>query len=297
MRELNVSSISLQLARNPEPNLSLCRPNHPFLKIAALEDESNKLLEECITTLFTSDSADLVSAIVSSLATLLKARPQYAKLIITSLTNWSPAALAGQSERQIKSVEKVVRLTLMHLMRCVARTFMIRREDVLTVGCRRRSTHGSAYQAQINDFLSQQATRMAQAAAEAQRRKDEEASKKRQLLASQIDEQQVKRRRLNPSVDVVRLFSAANPSFDRHPPSIANLPLETVVASLVATLQNVSDPALATAIEASVPRQHSKTFGLTTVTWAGCATAAAGERNSNTARGHAKAGGACRRSA
>lgn len=92
---------------------------------------------------------------------------------------------------------------------------------------------------------------MAQAAAEAQRRKDEEASKKRQLLASQIDEQQVKRRRLNPSVDAVRLFSAANPAFERPPPSIADLPLETVVSSLIATLQNVSDPALATAIEAS----------------------------------------------
>ncbi|BGO91177.1 hypothetical protein NBRC10512_005729 [Rhodotorula toruloides] len=218
-----------RLARNPEPNLSLCRPNHPFLKIAALEDESNKLLEECITTLFTSNSADLVSAIVSSLATLLKNRPQYAKLVITSLTNWSPAALAGQSARQIKSVEKVLRLALMHLM---------------------RSTHGSAYQSQITDFLNQQATRMAQAAAEAQRRKDEEASKKRQLLASQIDEQQVKRRRLNPSVDAVRLFSAANPAFERPPPSIADLPLETVVSSLIATLQNVSDPALATAIEA-----------------------------------------------
>ncbi|BGO96476.1 hypothetical protein NBRC10513v2_003408 [Rhodotorula toruloides] len=230
-----------RLARNPEPNLSLCRPNHPFLKIAALEDESNKLLEECVTTLFTSNSADLVSAIVSSLATLLKNRPQYAKLVITSLTNWSPAALAGQSVRQIKSVEKVVRLTLMHLM---------------------RSTHGSAYRSQITDSLNQQATRMAQAAAEAQRRKDEEASKKRQLLASQIDEQQVKRRRLNPSMDAVRLFSAANPAFERPPPSIADLPLETVVTSLVATLQNVSDPALATAIEA-VRRQLPASEALT----------------------------------
>lgn len=100
--------------------MSLVRANHPFLKIAALEDEANKLLGECITTLFTSASPDLVGAVVASLATLVKARPQYVQLVVTSLTNWTPAALVGQGAAQVKSVEKVVRISLSHLVKCVS---------------------------------------------------------------------------------------------------------------------------------------------------------------------------------
>lgn len=94
------------------------------MKVAVLEDESNKLLEECITTLFTSPEADLVSAIVTSLITLIKSRPQYAQLVITSLTNWTPAALPSRNAVQVKSVEKVVKLSLQHLLKYVYRSSM-----------------------------------------------------------------------------------------------------------------------------------------------------------------------------
>ncbi|GAA5942275.1 hypothetical protein JCM10213_004118 [Rhodosporidiobolus nylandii] len=216
---------------NAEPNLSLCRPNHPFLKIAQLEDESNKLIEECITTLFTSPSADLVSALVTSLSALVKTRPQFAKLIITSLTNWSPAALAGQSATQIKSVEKVVRLSLQHLL---------------------KNSHATSYQPQIQAFLAQQAQRMEAAAAQARLQREEEASKKRALLSSQID-QQAKRRRLNSSagvVDATRAFAAANPNPGQQVLPVADLPLDKVVEGVITALQNVAPSAFTAAIEA-----------------------------------------------
>jgi len=108
---------NLQLARSQEPNLSLCRPNHPFLKIALLEEEASKLLEESITSLFTTTNADLVSALTTSLTALIKVRNQFTKLVVTALTNWAPNALSGSGYPQIKSVEKVIKLSLSHLLK------------------------------------------------------------------------------------------------------------------------------------------------------------------------------------
>ncbi|GAA5855379.1 hypothetical protein JCM8547_009056 [Rhodosporidiobolus lusitaniae] len=213
---------------NVEPNLSLCRPNHPFLKFATLEDEANKLLEECITTLFTSSVPDLLSALVTTLASLVKSRPQFGKLVMTSLTNWSPAAMVGQNATQIKSVEKVVRLSLTHLL---------------------KNNHASAFSTQITDFLHQQGTRMEKAAAQAKQQREEEASKKRQLLPSEIDHQ-AKRRRLNCNVDVVQAFSASHHLPLHAIPAAADLPVNVVVEAIVAVLQGTSPSAFSSAIEA-----------------------------------------------
>ncbi|GAA5867661.1 hypothetical protein JCM1840_006647 [Sporobolomyces johnsonii] len=220
-----------RLARTAEPNLSLCRPNHPFLKIAQLEDEANKLLEECITTLFTSPSPDLVSALATSLTTLVKARPAFVNLVVTALTNWTPAALAGQGFTQIKSVEKVVRISLTHLL---------------------KNSLANAFQSQITNFLAQQATRMDLAALDARKKREEDASKKRQLLSTQIDEHATKRRRLNPSVDLVRAFGAANPNAAALAavPTATDAQLETAVDVLLTVYQNLSDQALKAAIDA-----------------------------------------------
>lgn len=119
----------LQLQRTAEPNISMCRANHPFLKLGALEDEANKLLEECITLLFTSDIPDLVSALVNSLTALLKSRPTFASLIITAFSNWTPAALVECTATEIRSVEKTVKISLTHLLKYVLLSFV---SDVLT---------------------------------------------------------------------------------------------------------------------------------------------------------------------
>jgi symplekin len=108
-----------QLQRTAEPNLSLCRPSHPFLRSSVLEDEANKLLEELITTLFTSPIPDLVSAVTTTLSVLVKMRPMFANLIITALSNWTPAALGEHSNTAVRSVEKTVRISLTHLLKFV----------------------------------------------------------------------------------------------------------------------------------------------------------------------------------
>ncbi|GAA5964456.1 hypothetical protein JCM8115_006320 [Rhodotorula mucilaginosa] len=217
-----------RLARSAEPNISLCRPNHPFLKVSILEEEANKLLEECVTTLFTSSEPDLVAAIVSSLVALVKSRQQFAQLIVTSLTNWSPAAMASRSAAQVKSVEKVVRLSLQHLV---------------------KTPQGSPFATQISAFLAQQATRMEKAAEESKRKAEAEATRKRQALADQLQsQQQNKRRRLNPTNEVARLFAASNPEGIARVQSVAALPHAAVVDLLVSALQGVAPSTLTEAI-------------------------------------------------
>jgi symplekin len=44
----------LQLQNKNDPNLSFCPADHPFIQVAKLESEGQKLLEGVITILFTS---------------------------------------------------------------------------------------------------------------------------------------------------------------------------------------------------------------------------------------------------
>lgn len=100
-----------------EPNLAMVRANHSVLKTAQLEDEANKLLEECVTALFTSTVPDVIAAIAAAVTQLVKARPAIANLVVTALVHWSPAALGACSASQVKSVEKTVRIALTHLLK------------------------------------------------------------------------------------------------------------------------------------------------------------------------------------
>ncbi len=102
-----------------EPNLALVRPNHSVLKTGALQDEANKLLEELITALYTTTTPDIIAAIAAAVTQLVKLRPSFAQLVVTALANWSPGALvaAGCSPSQIKSVEKIVKASLNHLLK------------------------------------------------------------------------------------------------------------------------------------------------------------------------------------
>ena len=100
-----------------EPDLSLCPSHHPFLRPQSLEDEANKLLEQSIRFLFTSNRPDVVSAIINALSFLVKIRSSLANLIVTSFTNWSTDGLLGQTATQIRGVEKTLRIALAHIFR------------------------------------------------------------------------------------------------------------------------------------------------------------------------------------
>ncbi|GAA5843863.1 hypothetical protein JCM5353_007394 [Sporobolomyces roseus] len=238
-----------RLARSQEPNLSLCRPNHPFLKIALLEEEASKLLEESITTLFTTTNPDLVSALTTSLTALIKVRNQFTKLVVTALTNWAPNALTGSGYSQVKSVEKVIKLSLSHLL---------------------KTSHASAYQQQINQFLSTQAQRLEAASLADRQKRDSETSRKRQLAPSSSSSSlpsttvpssstlpfeipsTTKRRKLNPGVDLIRAFGAANLDLNANlaaTPVAAGFPLEVVVDLLVKTFEGTPEAVLKRAME------------------------------------------------
>ncbi|GAA5940115.1 RNA-processing protein PTA1 [Sporobolomyces koalae] len=232
--------------QSQEPNLSLCRPSHPFLKVALLEEEASKLLEEAITALFTTTHADLISALVTSLTALIKIRNQFTKLVVTALTNWAPTTLTGQSYSQIKSVEKVIRISLAHLL---------------------RTSHASAYQTQINQFLSVQGVRL-EAASVAERQRRDESSRKRALASTASTPSTstgtspanlpfevpsaAKRRKLNPGVDLLRAFGAANldPNVNLAATPVAtDLPLPVVVDLVFRTFESVPNAVVSRAIE------------------------------------------------
>lgn len=241
--------------------MALVRPHHPFLNPAQLEDESNKLLEECITALYTSRVPSLISSITSASVNLVKARPALSNLILTALTNWSPAALADQSNLQVRSVEKLIRASLTHLVKWVARTLLrINRPNADSLSAN-RSGHGNAFSTQINDFLASQSARMEQAIFDARQQKDQEASRKRQTMSDQIASS-AKRRRLDstPGSDA-QIFSAPdNPlsTFDA-----TTLPLPVVIDVLVATFQTINDTSLSSAIEVRKTFPKGRDAGLT----------------------------------
>lgn len=93
---------------------------------------------------------------------LVKARPTLASTILAALNNWAPSSISTCSYTQIRSVEKTLRLALIHLL---------------------RSGQVNAFASQINDCLHRQEQRMRHAADLERRRKEEEASLKRQRIA------------------------------------------------------------------------------------------------------------------
>lgn len=62
----------------------------------------------------------MISAIVNSWSSLAKQRPSQLQLIISALAGWRPSAISSFPYATVRSVEKAVRLLLIHLSRYVA---------------------------------------------------------------------------------------------------------------------------------------------------------------------------------
>ncbi|SJL03526.1 related to Symplekin [Armillaria ostoyae] len=153
-----------RLQNKNDPNISFCPPDHPFISVPKLESEGQKLLENVITILFSSQNVDILSAVLNSWASLTKLRPAMTPVVIGTLKQWTPAALGGLSASSVKSVEKAIRILLIHIS---------------------RHPNNAQYGAQINEIISQQAVRMERAVIEEKKRKAAQASgidtKKRSL--------------------------------------------------------------------------------------------------------------------
>ncbi|TCD69615.1 hypothetical protein EIP91_006840 [Steccherinum ochraceum] len=205
-----------RLQNKNDPNLSMCPTDHPFMPVAVLEGEGVKMLESIITLLYTSTNPDLVTAIINSWSQLVKLRPALVELVISSLSSWTPASLASLPAAHIKSVEKAVRILLMHIS---------------------RTPQGQPYTAQIQAALANQGARMDKAAADEKQRKANAAAdltRKRAPSSSATPTgPDAKRVKLEPNA------SSFLSTFD-----FSTLPATLVTELIVSNLQVFSDAAL-----------------------------------------------------
>ncbi|KIK99799.1 hypothetical protein PAXRUDRAFT_822333 [Paxillus rubicundulus Ve08.2h10] len=230
-----------RLQNKNDPGIASIPADHPFMSAAALEAEGMKLLENVITILYTSQSTDILTAVLNSWSNLVKQRPTLVQLVVSSLASWTPAALTGLSASSVKSVEKSIRILLIHLS---------------------RGPHGSAFGAHINEALSHQAARMERASAEEKARKAAvaatatEATKKRPLPAGPAADQPTDPKRFKVEVD----NSAANSATFLAAFDFTTLPIALITDLIVANLQAFTEPALL-----NVVQTYRQSRGLPTV--------------------------------
>ncbi|KAI0272578.1 Symplekin tight junction protein C terminal-domain-containing protein [Gloeopeniophorella convolvens] len=217
-----------RLQNKNDPNLAMVPGDHPFLNAAALETEGVALLQRLITDLYTKQNPDLLSAILNSWSNLVKLRPGFVQIVVSSLTLWTPAPLQGLPHSTIKSVEKSVRILLTHIS---------------------RSPAGTNFAREISEALAKQSQRMEQAASEERARKaaaaqaQAEARKRPPSTSAAPGEADAKRQKLepDPTTDATALLAA----FD-----FTSLPAALISELIVANLQVFSEEALQARVSA-----------------------------------------------
>ncbi|PSR72823.1 hypothetical protein PHLCEN_2v11320 [Hermanssonia centrifuga] len=200
------------------------------MSVPALEAEGLKLLEGVITILYTSQNTDILSSILNSWSSLTKQRPALVELVVSTLASWTPAKLAGLPAFSIKSVEKGVRILLMHIM---------------------RGPQGAQFGGQIQAALATQAQRMEAAAIEEKQRKLAvvESRKRPPSAIPTTDTPDTKRQKL--VADTSSPSATFLSGFD-----FTSLPASLVTDLIVANLQAFSEPALIGLVQAY---RHGKT--------------------------------------
>ncbi|TBU30651.1 Symplekin tight junction protein C terminal-domain-containing protein [Dichomitus squalens] len=212
-----------RLQNKDDPNLNMVPSDHPFISVQALEQEGLKLLEGVITTLYTSNNPDMLSAILNSWANLIKRRPALVELVVSTLVQWTPVKLEGQPASVIRSAEKTIRILLTHIS---------------------RTPQGHPFVGQIQSALAAQAARMEQAVAEekARRAAAAEASKKRTTTATPVTEAPESKR---PKLEHEPVPALGAGGFD-----FSALPATLVTDLIVANLQAHTENALIGLVQA-----------------------------------------------
>lgn len=204
----------------------------------------------CMLDLHRHRDPDLLSAIINNWGTLAKLRPLLLPVIVSSLATWTPRQLEGCPASSVKSVEKVIRILLIHISRCV------RSSHVLSISnaCA-RGPNAAQFAIQIPDALQQQATRMEQAAQDERIRREAaaaEATLKRSMPSTDDEKVDAKRIKLEhptdnttstPPVPDVSLTEFLK-NFD-----FSALPVGLVADLVIANLQMLPESSLTVAIE------------------------------------------------
>ncbi|KAJ7504498.1 Symplekin tight junction protein C terminal-domain-containing protein [Mycena galericulata] len=212
-----------RLQNKNDPNISFCPADHPFISVPKLEAEGQKLLEAVIALLYTSQNTDLLTAMLNSWATLTKLRPAVVPTVVAALRGWTPesSAINGLPASSVKSVEKAVRILLMHISRVPS---------------------NAHYVPQIQEVLAQQGIRMDKASADEKRRKTLLAgggsdSRKRPASAPAEHASEPKRAKLEP--DASATSTAFLSTFD-----FTSLPAPLITDLIVANIEAFSESAL-----------------------------------------------------
>ncbi|THH18059.1 hypothetical protein EW146_g2859 [Bondarzewia mesenterica] len=220
-----------RLQNKNDPNLSMCPADHPFVPVAQLEAEAGKLIEGIVTILYTNQNPDILSAVLNSWANFIKLRPNLVQIVVSTLVSWTPAALAPLPYSSIKSVERSVRILLMHIS---------------------RSPNGAPFQSQITEALSAQASRMERAAADEKARRA--ALKRPPSAPTEETKVDVKRQKLEqapPSVAAPAPPTSILSEFD-----FTSLPAQLITELIIANLHAFDERVLVGLVQAY--RQSSR---------------------------------------
>ncbi|TFY68492.1 hypothetical protein EVJ58_g962 [Rhodofomes roseus] len=213
-----------RLQKQNDPNLAMLPSDHPFMSVTALEAEGVELMKGVFTILYTSNNPDIIVAVINSWASLIKARPALTEVLVSTLAQWTPAKLEGLPTFSIKSVEKTIRILLIHIS---------------------RTPQGSSLQPQIHSALAAQATRLEQATIAEKQRKAAaaaEASRKRSPSSTPSQDAPEAKR---PKLDHDTAAAAGSAGFD-----FTSLPVALVTDLVVANIQAFSEATLIGLVQA-----------------------------------------------
>lgn len=183
---------------------------------------------------------DLLTALLNSWVNLVKQRPATFPYVVTTLRSWTPAALASLPASSVKSVEKAVRILLMHMLR-----YAILRcsNPICQCLCKSRLPTSGPYQGQINEILSQQGLRMA---AEEKKRRALAADSRKRPSSTVAEPTDNKRIKLESEAPAPTNNSAAFlASFD-----FTSLPAPLITNLIVANLEAFTEAQLISMVNA-----------------------------------------------
>lgn len=185
--------------------------------MAQLEAEGQKLLETLARMLYSSQDVVLLTALLNSWVNLVKQRPSTFPYVVNTLRNWTPTSLATLPASSIKSVEKAVRILLVHLSRLPS---------------------SNQYLGQINEALALQGVRLDKAAAEEKKRKSENRKRPASNSTEPTDYKRVKIE-IESTPTPVATSAAFLSSFD-----FTSLPAQLITNLVVANLEAFTEQQL-----------------------------------------------------
>jgi len=174
---------------------------------------------------------------------LVKLRPAILPLVVGALKQWTPAALNGLPASNIKSVEKTIRILLMHISRYLPSQ---KSRPISRSLFRNRMPVHTQFLPQINEILAQQGLRMDKAASEERKRKAtalaSASDNRKRPSSTPVDPTEPKRPKLE-------LDNAANASF-LSAFDFTSLPAGLITELIVANLEAFTEPTLIGLVQA-----------------------------------------------